>query len=99
VVNDEYKPFSNGIQAIDTSNFNSFSVRFKVFDEQRSLLVTHTSSNDYAEIYKGDKVIFSLGNWGCSTQILHIVAEVLKPFGTVYMSKEGNEDKFIRLEP
>lgn len=81
---ENYQNFSNGVKSCNTYDFESFSIYFTVENEDRRLFVTHSCSSDYSEFYEGDKIIFSLGTWGMSTEIMKVVAETVKEFGDVY---------------
>lgn len=89
----DFKDWSNGIGEVRSYNFGSFTIPFKVNGEQRDLFITHNCSNDYSDTYKGDKIIFSLGNWGMSKEIMMVVAESVKDFGRVfYVGNDCSED-------
>ena len=92
------KDFSNGIKSCRTHNFESFHVNFIVNGEHRDLFVTHTCSNDYSDIYKGEKIIFSLGCWGMSKEIMMVIAEAIKDYGDVYFVKDDCSEDFEKLE-
>jgi hypothetical protein len=96
--NKDLLDFSNGVTSCNTSSFNSFEINFTIYGEQRSLFVTHTCSNDYSEIYKGDKIIFSLGCWGKYDEIMKLVANSVKDFGSVYYDfNDCDSEDFIKL--
>lgn len=97
-VNKDLKDFSNGIHSINTHDFGSFYINFTVRSEKRNLFITHTCSNDYSEIYKGDKIIFSLGCWGMSEEIMMVVAHAVKEFGDVYYVYDDCSDDFKKIE-
>ena len=90
--------FTNGISGCETRDFGSFSIYFTVHGENRRLFITHTCSNDYSDVYKGDKIIFNLGCWGMSEEIMMLVSEAVKDFGDVYFTKNDSENDFERLE-
>lgn len=83
-INKDLKDFSNGIISCETHDFESFSIFFTIKGEKRRLFVTHSCSNDYSEIYKGEKIIFTLGCWGMSEKIMMVISEVVKEFRDVY---------------
>lgn len=96
--NKDLKDWTNGIYSCNTYDFRSFNMNFKVNGEQRRLFCTHTCSCDYSETYKGDKIIFSIGYWGMSDEIMKIVGEACKPFGDVYYDFNDSDDKdFVKL--
>jgi len=92
--NQNPKVFSNGVYNVTTYNFNSFNIRFSILEEKRDLFVTHTCSSDYADTYKGEKIIFSLGNWGLSVEIMNQIISACRSFGDCYYIENdcsGNE--------
>lgn len=91
------KRFTNGVGSCYSYDFGSFHIDFSVNDENRSLFVTHTCSNDYSDVYVGDKIIFSLGCWGSSEEIMLLLADTVKEFGDVYFTKNDCETDFIKL--
>lgn len=92
--------WSNGVASIDTHDFRSFNMHFRVAGESRSLFCTHGCSSDYSNVYEGNKIIFSLGYWGKSDEIMKIVAKAAKEFGEVYYDFNDCDDKdFIKLYP
>ena len=95
--NSDIKDFSNGIRSCYTHDFGSFNISFTVHGEKRILFVTHTCSNDYSEVYEGEKIIFSLGCWGMSEEIMLVIADAIKEFGDVYYTKNDCEDEFKKL--
>lgn len=96
-LNDGLKDFSNGIRSCDTSDFRSFNINFTVKGEQRNLFITHTCSNDYYTTYEGDKIIFSLGCWGMSEEIMMVCVEALKEVGEIYYTKNDCDKDFEKL--
>ena len=97
-LNKDLKDFSNGVREVTTTDFRSWLVNFTVHGEGRSLFVTHTCSNDYKEVYDGDKIIFNLGYWGLSDEIMKVVAESLKEFGDVYYDfNDCDDEDFVKL--
>jgi hypothetical protein len=97
-LNKGLKDFSNGISECTTYDFRSWNINFKIQGENRSLFVTHTCSNDYKEVYDGDKIIFSLGYWGLSDEIMKVVAESLLEFGDVYYDfNDCDDEDFVKL--
>ena len=89
--------WSNGISAITTYDFGSFSLFFRVDGEQRRLFVTHTCSSDYSDIYEGNKIIFSLNSWGMDVAIMDVVANAVKEFGDVYYTDNDCDNEFIKI--
>jgi len=93
-INKDLKDFSNGVSSVTTSDFGGFYVNFTVYGETRSLFITHTCSNDYSEYHNGDKIIFSLGQWGLSVEIMKVIIESVKEFGDVYFAENDCSDEF-----
>lgn len=94
----DHKDWSNGVYNIHTHDFRSFNMNFRVQGEERSLFCTHDCSNDYSDTYKGDKIIFSLNNWGMSDFIMKVIAKSLKEFGDVYYDhNDCDTEDFIKL--
>ena len=96
-VNKDLKEYSNGIISCNTSDFRSFNINFIIKGENRSLFITHSCSCDYSEIYKGDKIIFSLGMWGMSEEIMMVVAKSVKEFGDCYYTKNDCSYDFKKI--
>jgi len=88
--------FTNGVNT-STYDFLSFKITFTVNGEKRILFITHTCSNDYQDIYEGEKIIFSLGCWGMSEEIMLFLSEVVKEFGDVYFTKNNSTDDFEKI--
>jgi hypothetical protein len=97
-VNKGLKEYSNGIRTCGTYDFRSFNINFTIHGESRQLFITHTCSSDYSDTYKGDKIIFSLGNWGMSEDIMMVVADAIKDKGDLYYVKNDCSDDFKKLE-
>lgn len=97
-VNKDLKDFSNGIRNCSTYDFRSFDINFTMHGENRSLFITHICSNDYSDTYKGEKIIFSLGYWGLSHEIMMVIAEAVKEFGDVYYVENDCSEEFKKLE-
>tara|TARA_R110000822_G_scaffold84617_1_gene198550 strand:- start:9 stop:488 length:480 start_codon:yes stop_codon:yes gene_type:complete len=98
-VNKHLKEYSNGISSCDTHDFGSFNISFTVNHEVRQLFITHSCSCDYSDTYKGDKIIFSLGCWGMSEEIMMVVAKSIDDMGDLYYVKNDCSDDFVKLEP
>ena len=89
--------WSNGISNISTYDFGSFKIDFRFNGESRSLFVTHNCSNDYSDTYNGEKIIFTLGCWGKSEEIMMVIAEDIKEFGDIYYIHNDCKDEFRKL--
>jgi hypothetical protein len=93
----DIKNYSNGIRTINTYDFRSFTLQLTVDGENRVLFITHNCSNDYSDTYEGDKIIFSLGYWGLSVEMMKVVAEVCKEFGDCYFTENDCRDEFVKI--
>ena len=89
--------WSNGISNINTYDFGSFNINFRFNGESRSLFITHTCSNDYSDIYDGEKIIFSLGCWGRSEDIMMVIIEALFGLGTIYYTHNDCDNDFKQI--
>lgn len=95
---DQNYKFTNGV-SISSHDFESFCFVFGCGDKnKRSLFMFTTCSSDHEDI-KGDfKVVFSIGYWGSSDEIMMVVAEAIKEFGGVYYDFNDCDDlDFIKL--
>ena len=97
-VNKRLKDFTNGIDSCSTTDFRSFYINFTVYGEKRSLFITHTCSDDYYTTYDGDKIIFSLGSWGLSEEIMMVCANAIKNLGDIYYTKNDCDNNFKKLK-
>lgn len=95
---DQNYKFTNGV-SVTSHNFDTFVISFGNGDEsRRSLFMFPTCSSDYNDVYDGYKVIFSIGYWGNSEEIMNVLSEALKPFGDVYYDFNDCDDlDFIKL--
>lgn len=92
------RKFTNGVSVI-THNFDTFVISFGNGDEsRRSLFMFPTCSSDYSDVCEGYKVIFSIGYWGSSEEIMSVLSGALKPYGDVYYDFNDCDDEyFIKL--
>jgi hypothetical protein len=97
-VNKNLKEYSNGITSCDTHDFGSFNILFTVNGESRQLFITHSCSSDYSDTYEGDKIIFSLGCWGMSEEIMMVVAKSINDLGEIYYVKNDCSEDFVKLD-
>lgn len=95
--NKDLKEYSNGIKSVETYNFKSFNMYLTVNGESRSVFITHTCGSDYKEVYEGDKIIFSLGCWGMSKEIMMVIGEAVRSFGDVYFAYNDCSGEFKKL--
>jgi len=96
-INKDLKDFTNGIYDVKTFDFRSFDIYLTVHGENRSLFITHTCSNDYSDTYVGEKIIFSLGSWGLSKEIMMVVANSINQFGDIYFTNNDCSEEFEKL--
>ncbi len=90
---------SNGVEKVEVSLFSMYTLFFQCRDHSMRMLRMHTDcSCDYSDTYDGDKIIFSLGCWGKSDEIMQVVAKSVAPFGDVYYDHNDCDDEdFIKL--
>ena len=95
---DQNYKFTNGV-SIKTYNFDTFVISFGNGDDsRRSLFMFPTCSDDYNYVVEGYKVLFSIGYWGNSDEIMNAVAGAIKPYGDVYYDYNDCDDgHFIKL--
>lgn len=79
---EEAKKWSNGVSC-DFHFVGCINVNFKV-GENRRLAVIADIESDYSDVYEGEKIIFSLGCWGKSAEIMEALFEPMKQFGRVF---------------
>jgi hypothetical protein len=91
------KNWSNGISNVGTRDFNLFTINFRVNGERRRLSISHDCSCDHSDTYEGDKIIFSLGCYGISEEIMLVVAESVKGFGDVYYNPNDSTYDFKKI--
>ena len=90
--------FTNGVR-IDALDICMLSVNFGNGDEnKRSLRIFSDCSCDYDDTYEGDKIIFSIGCWDSSDEIMKVVAKSVAKFGDVYYDhNDCDEEGFVKL--
>lgn len=95
---DQNYKFSNGV-TVTAHDFDTFWFIFGNGDEQkRSLFMFTTCSSDHEDIEGDYKIVFSIGYWGNSEEILMVVSEAIKEFGDVYYDFNDCDDLgFIKL--
>lgn len=90
---EESKKWSNGVNG-DFYSPSCININFRV-GENRRLSVIPDIKSDYSEIYEGEKIIFSLGCWGRSGEIMEALFEPMKQFGRVfYTYSDGGKEDF-----
>lgn len=95
---EEAKSFSNGC-SVSTYDFETFVLTFGTGEElKRSVHMFTTCDGDYCDTYEGYKVIFSIGYWGKSDEILKVIGEVVKEFGRVFYDfNDCDDEDFVEL--
>lgn len=90
--------FSNGV-SITSHDFNTFIFNFGSGDNlKRSLFMFISNTDDYNDIHHGYKIIFSIGLWGKSNDIMKVIADSISNFGAVYYDYNDCDDTgFIKL--
>lgn len=84
--------------SISSYDFGSFTITFTVKGESRILWYHTDCSCDTDDITKEHTLLFSIGYWGLSEEIMQIVIEALKPFGKVYYDFNDCDDKDYVLQ-
>lgn len=95
----ESSKFTNGVLGISGYSFDCLSITFGNGDStHRTLHMFPTCSSDYSDVQDDYKVIFSIGYWGSSEEIMMVVAKAIKEFGDVYYDFNDCDDlDFIKL--
>ena len=90
--------YTNGI-SISSYDFESFIFVFGNGDDlKRSLYMFTTCSSDHEDIEGDYKVVFSLGYWGSSNEVMKVVIDAVKQYGEVYYDYNDCDDLgFIKL--
>jgi hypothetical protein len=89
----DYKLFRDGVR-IHGYSLSSISLAFGCGGyDKRYLNVFSDCSCDYEDTFEGDKIIFSIGNWGKNHSIMNQVAIALSPFGDVYYDHNDCDDE------
>lgn len=67
-------------------------------EHKRCVNVLPDCSEDYNDVVQGDKILFSIGNWGKNNEIMNQVAIALSSFGDVYYDhNDCDAEGFIKL--
>ena len=95
---DQSNKFTNGV-SVTSHNFDTFVISFGNGDDCiRNLFMFPTCSSDYSDVCEGYKVIFSIGYWGSSEEIMSVLSGALKTYGDVYYDFNDCDDKdFIKI--
>ena len=92
-----YDNWTNGV-SISCYDFDCISINFGV-GESRALKVFPDCGNDVPDIYDGDVILFSIGCWGLSDEIMMVIAKALANHGDVYYDHNDCDDEdYIKLE-
>lgn len=100
--NDSYKEhsdkYTNGV-TITAHDFDTFWFIFGNGDDnKRSLFMFATCSSDHEDIEGDYKIVFSIGYWGSSDEIMMVVAEAVRQYGDIYYDFNDCDDLgFIKL--
>lgn len=90
---EEGKLFSS-ICKVSTYDFETFVFTFGTGEESKRSVYMFTSCGcSYADTYKGYKVIFSIGFWGKSDEIMKVIAEAVKGYGRVFYDFNDCDNK------
>jgi hypothetical protein len=90
--------WSKGVYPIEvSSSWDVFSLYFKLHGENRRLAALPTCSRDYEYVYKGNKIIFDLSQWGLCHEIMMVVAEAVKEYGRVFYIDNDCSGEFKEL--
>ena len=88
--------WTNGCKLV-SHDFNNFNIFFGI-GEQRRMFVTNECNGDYADTYKGEKIIFDLNYWGKSDEIMKVIIPILKEFGRVFYDFNDCDDQgFVEM--
>ena len=82
---------------IRSYDFDTFRIMFGDGWKHRQLFMTHVCSCDHADVYDGDKIIFSIGARGDYDVVMSYVKEALKKFGDVYERDESKAKEFTKV--
>lgn len=100
--NDSYKEhndkYTNGV-TVTAHDFDTFWFIFGNGDNmKRSLFMFTTCSSDHEDIEGDYKIVFSIGYWGSSDEIMMVVAEAIRQYGDAYYDFNDCDDLgFIKL--
>lgn len=87
------KMFTNGV-SISAYDMKVLNIHFGCGDvNHRMLGIFPDCNSDYRDTYAGDKIIFSLGCWGKSDEIMQQVAIAVAQFGDVYYNHNDCDDE------
>lgn len=95
---DEDVKFTNTVK-IAAYDMEMLTLRFGCGDTSfRMLSVFPRDFNDYSDIIDGNKLVFSIGNWGKYNEIMRIVAIACETFGDVYYDHNDCDDEgFVKI--
>jgi hypothetical protein len=94
---------TNAIVGYRTYGHGTFRYEFMDGDDDRVLHLHLDCNRDYSATYRGAKIVFSLGQWGRSVEIITQVGTALQQagFGDFYLRPdEGKENEWVKpLDP
>jgi len=73
-----------------------FTIRFKVKDESRMLMVHFGCDSDYGE-YGDSKIIWSVNYWGMAEEIILGICKAMKQYGRVFHQENDFDGSFIEV--
>lgn len=90
--------FTNGVH-LHAYSMDCLSIVFGCGDDyKRSVKVFPDCSEDYHDVVQGDKLIFSIGKWGKSNEIMKQIGLALVPFGDVYYDhNDCDDEEFVKV--
>lgn len=79
----ELPSFTTNVK-FSTDNFTTFVSGFHYENEIRNLFYFTGCHTDHSDIAEGEKLIFSINDWGHSREIMDVIHVTLAEFGDVY---------------
>lgn len=73
-----------------------FTIRFKVNDESRMLMVHFNCDCDYSE-YGSSKIIWSVNYWGLDEEIVLGICQVMKQYGRVFYKATDFDGNIVEV--
>lgn len=74
-----------------------FSIRFKVSNENRILMIHFGCDCDYSE-YGNSKIIWSVGYWGMAEEIILSICNAMKQFGQVFYEANDCDGEIVEIK-
>lgn len=89
--------FTNGVKVI-AYDMDMLYIIFGCGDENRRRLnVFPRDFHDYDHVTKDNKLVFSIGAWGKSNEIMRVVANACESFGDVYYDHNDCDEEDFKL--